>query len=126
ILGSMANFGDIRGRSLELSAVRDIILNFVTFVQSDGPGGSTTTAGRNITITGNSLINCNGGGAPNILTTGLNGVLTIDLSGSVNANNGNITLTTDDISLAGSIGTNASVTIRPVSVGRSVDLGSDT
>jgi mucin-19 len=126
LFGSATNFGDVRGQTVELTAGRDVIVTGTTYVQSDGPGGIKTEAGRNLTVTSNSLINSNAGAASNRLTTGANGLLTIDAGCNIGANGGPITATADDIVLVGNMGTNGTVTIRPVSAGRSIDLGTNT
>jgi hypothetical protein len=126
LFGSGSNFGDARGQTVELSAGRDIIVSFTTYVQADGSGGMTAESGRDLTITSNSLINTNADGAPNRLTTGTNGLLTINAGSSVGANNGAITVTADDVALAGTVGTGGIVTVRPVSAGRAIDLGTNT
>ncbi|MCL4205954.1 MAG: hypothetical protein KJ000_26010 [Pirellulaceae bacterium] len=130
LLGTVSNFGDARGSGLTLSAGRDIIVVNNTFVQADGASGVNATAGRDITIQGDSLINSNAGSAPVSLTTGVGGILTIDnpngTSGS-GTNGGPITVTADDVALtSGSLGTTGTVTVRPVSVGREIDLGTNT
>ncbi|MBC6996022.1 hypothetical protein H9S92_17770, partial [Lewinella lacunae] len=126
LLGSAVSFGDVRGQTLALTAGRDIIVSATTFAQGDGAGGASVTAGRNLTVTGNSVINTNAGGAPNSLTTGVDGVFTVSSGSSIGANNGPLTVTADEVAISGTLGTIGIVTVRPLSVGRSIDLGTNT
>ncbi len=128
-LGNGSNFGDVTGSVLSLSAGRDIIASNITYAQ--GSTNVTATAGRDITIQGNSLINSTGSGAPVSLTTGTGGVLTINNSiagrGSATSDGGTLTVTADDLVLtSGGLDSNGTVIVRPVSAGRGIDLGTNS
>ena len=126
LLGTGSNFGDVTGRVLTLTANRDIIASNTTYAQ--GGTGVTATAGRDIAIQGDSLINSTGAGAPVSLTTGAGGVLTIDNPtpgrGSATSTGGLLTVTADDVVItSGGLDSSGTVTVRPVSTGRTIDLG---
>ncbi len=128
LLGTASNFGDVTGRVLTLSASRDIIASNSTFAQ--GGTGVTATAGGDITIQGNALINSTGAGAPVSLTTGVGGVLTINNSisgrGSATSVGGLLTVTADDVVLtSGGLDSSGTVTVRPVSAGWTINLGTN-
>ena len=123
-LGSPSNFGDTRGQKLELIAERDILISNTTYAQADGAGGAFATAGQNITISESSLLNSNGGMAAIQLECGESSTLTINSGGSVGANEGPITIISDRIVIDGMVTTSNSVSIRPKTIGRNIDLGS--
>ncbi|VTS07656.1 autotransporter-associated beta strand repeat-containing protein [Tuwongella immobilis] len=129
LLGTDSNFGDVTSTVLTLKAGRDIVVSNQTYAQ--GGTGVTATAGRNITIQGDSLINSTGGSAPVSLTTGASGILTLNNSiadrGSATSVGGLLTVTADDIVLTGgALSSSGTVIIRPVSAGRQIDLGTNT
>ncbi len=127
------NQGDVTATNVTLSLVRDLILNSDSDVLANG-GTLVATAGRNISllktgVPGSSL--SSGGPAVNI-TTGANGVFTLDagVGGTVsNTANFPVTITADDVVLIGpatiSAGSNA-VAIKQVTNARPIDLGTNT
>jgi trimeric autotransporter adhesin len=122
--------------SVNFSAGRDIAVDGFSFIGSDGIGGVTATAGRNISLADTGLITASGNvGGSVSLTTGANGSLT--LSGSapkltaISSASGDVSVTADRVAISTSSVITASapghsVTIAPVSSAWAVNLGSTT
>ncbi|MDG2991934.1 filamentous hemagglutinin N-terminal domain-containing protein [Candidatus Synechococcus calcipolaris G9] len=123
-LGTASNFGDTRGQKLVLNAGQDLVIANQTFAQADGSGGIEVTTGRNFSIVDSgSLLNSNGGNAPINIEVG--GVFTLNsVTSGVGANNGNITITTDQIALtSGTIGSTGQLLIQPLTPTESIGIG---
>ncbi len=132
ILGTINGYGDVNGQSLAAFADRDIVISATTYVQSSG-GSLSATAGRDFKILqtngGGSVFNNNAGNAPVTISTGADGTLVLDQgsNGGIAANSGTITINADNISLlSGKIGTTSTLTLAPVTLARSISLGTET
>jgi trimeric autotransporter adhesin len=133
-----ANFdNDVHAHgSVSFSAGRDIAVDGFSFIGSDGIGGVTATAGRNISLadTGSFIASGNTGGSVS-LTTGANGALILSgvapLLTDVVSNSGDITINADRVAMGSGSAIRASavghsVTIQPVSPAWAINLGSAT
>ncbi len=124
---------DVNATNVTLSAGRDITLNADSDVLTAG-GTLTATAGGNISLlqTGGPGASLSGNGPAINVTTGAGGVFTLDSgAGGTVANTINfpVNIAADDVVLVAPAtisGGTGVVTIRPVTAGRAVDLGTNT
>ena len=128
------------GRSVTLNAGRDVIVSGgaevrSNFLQADNGSGVTVTAGRNISVVSNIAANFAhiraGGTGDVVLTAGANGTVTLG-SGTVAtlwSNFGDVVVNADRIVIGANSGIYAdagTVTLRPLTAGWDVNLGSAT
>jgi hypothetical protein len=131
--GTSNGYGYFSGMGIIATAARDITTQAVTSVQCNGTLGMTANAGRNFIIGNNlgagSVFNNNSNGGAIAIETGIGGAFILDQgsNGGVASNGGNITITTDSIAIiSGGVGTFGDLTIKPTSIGRSMDIGTKT
>ncbi len=131
---------DVRARgSVTINAGRDFLIDGFSDLASDdfgaGTGGGVAiTAGRNIHVrniagTDGSIAAGGSSGADVVLTTGTGGALVLDApsTGAISSFSGDVTINADRVLIAAASGITASggeVTIRAVTDGRDINLGS--
>jgi autotransporter-associated beta strand protein len=136
LVGTADRFGDMEASGdLTLNAGRDVIIDESSRLDVFGTGTISITAGRNISILatgGTTGARTTTQGGSTTLTTGTDGLLTLDsdpIAGTIRATGGVVTLNADRIDLTAGDSIRAStgtVAVRPVTAGRLIDLGSAT
>ncbi len=117
-------YGDSLGKGIDISAVRDINIQDYSYVQSNGSSGLKAIAGRDMRILDNSIFN---GNTPT-LTHIINAESLFIDNASTAANDSFIQINANNISLtnSGSINTTNVVALKPLTIGRTIDLGTAT